>query len=315
MLYFVIIIISFFITINSVFASDKQDELLVFENEMANLESLSRGRIGVSFFDTANNKRYQYRGDERFPLCSTAKLMTVSAVLKRSMNQNDFLEQKIVYKKEDLVSYSPITEKHFTEGMSIGDLCEAAIVKSDNTAMNLLTNKIGGVQAVTQFARFIGDNVFRLDRLEPELNSAIPEDLRDTSTPIAMEKSLHRLCIGDALALPQRKQLQSWLKSCSTGESRIRAGVPKDWMVGDKTGTGAYGTTNDVAIIWTAKNSPIILAIYFTHNNKDAIPKDDVIESVTRILINTIYPEVCHDIYLAGWSFSLFNDRFALSDM
>ena len=272
-------------------ANNTEAKLSMFEKELADLESLSGGRIGLSAANTANNMRIQYRASERFPLCSTAKLMAVSAILKRSMIDNKFLQQKIVYTKKDLVAYSPITEKYLAEGMTISDLCEAAMIKSDNTAMNLLTNKLGGTQAVTLFARSIGDTAFRLDRLEPELNSAIPDDLRDTTTPAAMEKSLAQLCTGDALALPQRKQLLDWLKRNTTGDSRIRAGVPKDWIVGDKTGTGDYGTTNDVAIIWPPKHAPLVVAIYFTQNEKGAAPKNDVIESVTRILLKALYPD------------------------
>ncbi len=126
--------------------------------------------------------------------------MAVSAILKHSMTDSNLLQQRIIYKKEDLVDYSPITEKHSTNGMTISDLCAAAMLKSDNTAMNLLIKKLGGIQAVTLFARSIGDKTFRLDRLEPELNSAIPNDPRDTSTPETMEKSLYQLSIGNALS-------------------------------------------------------------------------------------------------------------------
>ena len=272
-------------------ANTPQINAPLLEKKLADLESFSDGRIGLSALNTADNRRFQYRASERFPLCSTAKLMTVSAILRQSMADSHLLQQKIIYNKEDLVTYSPITEKQIVDGMKVCDLCAAAMEKSDNTAMNLLTKKLGGTGAVTLFARSIDDNTFRLDRIEPELNSAIPGDLRDTTTPEAMEKSLYQLCLGDALALPQRKQLQKWLKSCSTGDSRIRAGVPKDWIVGDKTGTGDYGTTNDVAIIWPPNRSPIVVAIYFTQNKKDANPKNDVIESVTRILINGLYAD------------------------
>mgnify|MGYP003512876270 FL=1 len=184
------------------------------------------------------------------------------------------------------MAYSPITEKHLADGMTIFNLCAAAITQSDNTAMNLLIKKLGGLEAVTAFARSIGDNTFRLDRWEPKLNSAIPGDLRDTSTPAAMERSLQQLALSDALALPQRKQLQTWLKSNVTGNYRIRAGLPKAWIVGDKTGTGDYGTTNDIGIIWPPKRSPIVVAIYFTQNKKNAVKREDIIASVTHLLIS-----------------------------
>jgi beta-lactamase class A len=257
-----------------------------FQEKLAELETSSGGRLGISAINTANNTRLQYRAEERFPVCSTSKMMGVAAILKQSRTKTDLLQEKINYKKEDLVVYSPVTEKHISDGMKISELCEAAISTSDNTAINLLMNKLGGPSAVTSFARSIGDNTFRLDRKEPELNSAIPDDLRDTSTPLAMEKSLQQIVLGDTLALPQRELMQTWLKGSITGNSQIRAGVAKEWIVGDKTGKGDYGTTNDIGIIWPTKCPPIVVAIYFTQNKKDAAYRDDVIASATRIMIN-----------------------------
>ncbi len=272
----------------SVLANNLQTKASLLQKNLANLESLADGRIGLSALDTADKMCLQYRAGERFPLCSTAKLMAVSAVLKQSMTASHLLQQKIIYNREDLVTYSPITEKHIVEGMTVRDLCSAAMEKSDNTAMNVLTKMLGGPQVITSFARSIGDKVFRLNRLEPELNSAIPGDSRDTTTPEAMVNSLYQLSLGGALALPEREQLQEWLKGNTTGDFRIRAGVPKGWIVGDKTGTGDYGTTNDVAIMWPPQRAPIVVAIYFTQGKRDAISREDVIAAVTRILINML---------------------------
>ena len=268
-----------------VHASTQQIKVNSIHQELAELEATSGGRIGVYAINTANHSVLQYRSQERFPICSTGKLMVVSAILKQSMKDNHFLQTKVIYNQENLAGYSPITEKHLNQGMTISELCAAAIMFSDNTAMNLLIKNIGGADVVNAFAHSIGDNAFRLDRLEPELNSAIPDDLRDTTTPAAMSNSLQQLTIGNTLSLPRRELLLSWLKNNTTGNSRIRAGVPTDWVVGDKTGTGDYGTTNDIAVIWPPKCPPIVVAIYFTQNTKDAISRDDILASVIRILI------------------------------
>lgn len=268
-------------------AATSTKKLNLLPQELAALESSSGGRIGISAINIANNSRIEYRGEERFPVCSTAKLMVVSAILKRSMINSHFLEQKVIYKKTDLAAgYSPITKKHLIDGMTISELCEAAIAYSDSTAMNILVKKLGGPKEITSFARSIGNNTFRLDRLEPKLNSAIPGDLRDTSTPAAMERSLQLLAFDKILAVPQQIKLKKWLKSNTTGNLRIRAGLPKDWIVGDKTGSGKYGTTNDIGIIWPPKCSPIIIAIYFTQTKKAAAPRDDVIATTTRIILD-----------------------------
>src|SRR6185437_6091427 len=218
------------------------------ENEiqakLAKLESSSGGRIGVYAIDTANNRKIEYRGSERFAFCSTSKVIVVSAILKKSENIPTLLQKTIKYSQKDVdkSGYAPITKKYINNGMSVAKLCEAALDYSDNTAMNLLTQTLGGVNAVTMYARSINDNKFRLDRPEPELNTAVPGDLRDTTTPEAMGASLQQLVLKDALKLPEREQLLSWLKSNTTGNAKIRAGVPKGWIVGDKTGSGDYGT-------------------------------------------------------------------------
>jgi beta-lactamase class A len=192
----------------------------------------------------------------------------------------------VLYKSDEIVTHSPITEKNIEKGMTISELSEATMTTSDNTAMNLLVQELGGPLAVTKFARSIGDSQFRLDRMEPELSSSIPGDKRDTTTPMAMEKNLTNVVLGKTLDTKHRKQLWVWLKNNTTGEAKIRAGVPKGWMVGDKTGSGDYGTTNDIAIVYPPHCKPIVLVVYFTQFKKDATRKDEVIAQVTRMVLD-----------------------------
>ena len=281
------VVVSFISTCMPAFASIKQAQSLTIQKKLVELEESSGGRIGVSAINTANNRRLQYRANERFPMGCTSKVMGVAAILKKSMIDSSFLQEKISYTKKDLTNWTPITEKHLADGMTIAELSAAAISYSDNTAMNLLTKKLGGPQGINAFARSIGDNTFRLDHWWPAEAMSAPGDVYDSSTPAAMEKSLQKLVLGDVLALAQREQLQTWLKNNTTGDGQIRAGVPKAWMVGDKTGKGFYhGTTNDIGIIWPPKCAPIVVAIYYTNNKKDTVYRNDIIASVTHILLN-----------------------------
>ena len=268
-------------------ANSPQIQSTSIQKKLAELESTSGGRIGISAINTANNMRLQYRANERFPMGCTSKVIGVSAILKKSMTDRTLLQQRITYTKNDLTNWTPITEKHLTDGMTIAELSAAAISYSDNTAMNLLAKKLGGPQGINAFARSINDNIFKLDHWWPEeAMSGGMGNLHDSSTPAAMEKSLQQLALGNILASPQRNQLLSWLKSNTTGDARIRAGAPKSWIVGDKTGTGFYyGTTNDIAILWPPKCAPIVVAIYFTQNKKEAVKREDVLASATRILL------------------------------
>ena len=256
------------------------------QKQLADLEASSGGHLGVAAINTANNEHTDYHAEEHFPFASTFKVMVAAAILKQSMTDAQLLQQKVIYQKSDLVFWSPITKKHLTDGMTISELCAAAVMFSDNTAVNLLMKKLGGPQAVTSFARSIGDDHFSLESWEPQLNQN-PGDLRDTSTPAAMTKDLQKLVFGNVLGTPQQKQLATWMTDCTTGYNRIRAGVPIGWIVADKTGGGNdYGITNDTGILYPLEGAPIVITIFFAQNKKDSPHRDDVIASVTRILVN-----------------------------
>lgn len=273
-----------FITFSTPLLAATTDQISTIQQSLAGLEKSSGGRLGVVLINTADNSQIVYRGGERFPMCSTSKMMVVAGVLKQSESQKGLLDQQVDIKKKDLVSHSPIAEKRLNNKMSLAELSAATLQYSDNTAMNKLIEQLGGTKKATAFARSIGDKTFRLDRTEPTLNTAIPGDKRDTTTPLAMALSLQKLTLGDALAAPQRDQLVEWLKGNTTGAASIRAGLPTEWVVGDKTGSGSYGTTNDIAVIWPKDKAPLILVTYFTQNEKEAKSRREVLASAAKII-------------------------------
>ena len=253
--------------------------------QLTQLERALGGRLGVFAVNTAAHSPLRYRADERFPICSTFKVLLTAAILQRSTRREDLMQRRIHYSRSDISSYSPITKKYLQQGMTVADLCAAAIQYSDNTAANLLMKLLGGPASVTAFAHSIGDPQFRLDRWEPDLNTCIPGDSRDTSTPEAMGRSLERLILGDVLGPHQRGQLTEWLRGSTTGGTRIRAGVPADWQVGDKTGTGDYGTGNDIAVLWPPHRAPIVAAVYTTQPRKEAQAHNEIIAAAARVIV------------------------------
>ena len=265
-----LLIFLFFLT-GSAYASNQQSLL---QRKIKHIENTYGGKIGLYAINTANNKIISFNANKRFPFCSTSKVMTVAAILLKSSKKPSFLQKIIYFKKAAILKsgYAPITKNNIKNGMSVEALCAACIRYSDNTAANILMRMLGGPQAVTKFARRIGDDKFNLNRYEPQLNSAIPGDKRDTSTPKAMAKSLQKLILGHILPPKQHSLLEHWLITNTTGNNRIRAGAPKNWLVGDKTGTGQYGTTNDIAILWPPNYAPIVLSIYYTQKFKDSKP-------------------------------------------
>ena len=251
------------------------------------LEARSGGRLGVVVVDTGTGRRWTHRENERFALCSTFKFPLVAAVLARVDSGLDSLDRRVAYTAADLLDHSPVTTARLKEGgMTVGALCEAAVTKSDNAAANLLLKSLGGPTGLTQYLRSLGDPVTRLDRYEPELNSNEPGDLRDTTTPAAMAETARRILLGDALSPASRERLIGWLEACETGAARIRAGVPPTWRVGDKTGTGAHGAANDVAILWPPGRAPLLVAAYTSGSKHSYEECNAVLAEVGRIVVS-----------------------------
>ena len=260
-------------------------ERATLDRQLAALEQQHQGRIGVALYHPDSGLSYGYRAEERFPFASTFKALLAAAVLQRSEFDPQWLQQVVHYRAEDLLSYAPITRPHLARGMSREALAIASVQHSDNTAANLLLEALGGLSEFNRFVAALGDQKFRLDRQEPDLNSALPGDDRDTTTPAAMAKTLSRLTLGNGLAAPQQARFNAWLKGNTTGDAAIRAGVPTGWLVGDKTGGGGYGTTNDIAVLWPTQGAPMVLALYFTQSTPDAKPQQAVLAEATRLVL------------------------------
>jgi beta-lactamase class A len=258
------------------------------EARLADLEARSGGRIGVAVLDVATGARAQHRAHERFAMCSTFKVLAAACVLARVDRGEDRLDRRVVFTEREIVTYSPATQgRTGGDGMTLAELCHAAMTLSDNTAGNLLLASFGGPAGLTAFARSLGDEVTRLDRIETELNEATPGDPRDTTTPAAMLESVRRLVIGDALSDASRTQLTAWLMANKTGDKRLRAGLPQDWRVGDKTGSGGNGATNDVAVAWPPGRGPILVTAYHAEAHGSADALNAVLAEVARIVAET----------------------------
>jgi beta-lactamase class A len=254
-------------------------------DRLAALERRHGGRLGVAILDVDSGRRINHRGEQRFPMCSTFKLLAAALVLARVDRGDERLDRRVVFGKEALVTYSPVTGKHVgAPGMTMAELCDAAVTLSDNTAGNLLLASFGGPAGLTAFVRTLGDRMTRLDRIEPELNEAIPGDPRDTTTPASMLSDLRALLLGDALSAASRAQLTAWLVASTTGGQRLRAGVPGDWRAGDKTGTGGRGVANDVAIFWPPGRGPLLVTAYYAESVATPEQRNAVLADVGRIV-------------------------------
>lgn len=253
-----------------------------FTSAMQALEERHGGHLGVAALDSANQRVLMHRGNQRFLLCSTFKILAAGLILQRVDAGKDQLDRHIDYSAADLVTYSPETEKHVDTGMTLGAICKAGLTLSDNTAANLMLASFGGPAALTQYVRTLNDDVTRLDRTETALNNYAPGDIRDTTTPLSMMTLAHQIVLGDVLSSASRTQLQTWMKANQTGDHRLRAGIPNDWTVGDKTGSGDNNTANDVAIVWPTGRSPIVIAAYYTGSTASHTERDAVLAAVGK---------------------------------
>lgn len=254
----------------------------------ADLEAAHGARLGVFAVDTADGRSVAYRDGERFPMASTFKGLACGALLHEHPLSSGFFDRVIRYPRTDLVENSPVTEQHVDTGMTVSALCEAAITVSDNTAGNQILKLLDGPAGFTAFLRTLGDDTSRLDRWETELNTAIPGDDRDTTTPAALAADYRALVVGDSLAEPERAQLSAWLVASATGGNRIRAGLPAGWKVGNKTGSPAYGSALDVAVAWPPGRAPLVIAVLTTKSEQDAEPANDLVAATTRAAVEAL---------------------------
>ncbi|MEV6322711.1 class A beta-lactamase [Nocardia sp. NPDC051787] len=254
-------------------------------NEM---ETNHAARLGVYAIDTASGRTVVHRDGERFPMASTFKGLACGALLRDHPLSTGYFDQVIHYSRADLVEYSPVTEKHVDTGMTVAELCDATITVSDNTAGNQVLKLLGGPAGFTAFLRSIGDDISRLDRWETELNTAIPGDERDTTTPAALAADYRALVLGNVLGEPERERLKSWLIANTTGDKRIRAGLPAGWTVGDKTGSPAYGGALDVAIAWPPGRAPLVIAVLTTKFEQNAQADNPLVAEATRAAVEAL---------------------------
>lgn len=259
--------------------------------KLASLEQASGGRLGVAVLDTGSGALAGHRMGERFAMCSTCKVLLAASVLQRVDAARVDLDQSLPIPAKPLVSHSPLTEPHAGGTMSVRDLCHAILTQSDNTATNVLLASLGGPDgpaAVTRFARSLGDPVTRMDRTETSLNSAIPGDPRDTTSPAATAADLQHLLLGNALKPASRDLLKGWMIENQYGIERLRANLPPGWQAADKTGSNGETTGNDIAVYWPPHRAPVIVTAYLTECPGTDAHRGAVLAAVGKLVVEAV---------------------------
>ncbi|UCM91610.1 class A beta-lactamase [Streptomyces marincola] len=268
-------------------AADSARSVPLAEDTAGGLRELERefdARLGVYALDTGTGREVAYRADDRFAYASTFKALLAGAVLREHGLEG--IDEVIAYSADELVPYSPVTENFVDTGMSLRDLCAATLWYSDNTAANLLLDTLGGPDGLEAVLEEFGDDVTEMDRYETDLNEATPGDIRDTSTPRAMAGSLRAFLLGDALERQERALLRQWMETNTTGETLIKAGVPEEWTVADKSGSAGYGGRNNVAVVWPDDGgNPIVMAVMSSRDEEDAEHRDALVAEAASVAV------------------------------
>lgn len=247
------------------------------------------GRLGVHAINVANGQACGYRANERFAMASTFKWILGAALLEEVHSGRLSLDEQLSFGRDDLLEWAPVTSEHVEVGtLSLETLGRAAVASSDNTAANLILDRIGGPARLTQFVREHGDSITRLDRREPELNENAPGDERDTTTPRAMAELLQELLCRGGLAETSRATVESWMQGATTGANRLRAGLPKDWNVGTKSGSGRRNAVNDVAIARPPSGGPLVIACYTSGGTASLATHESAHVQVARALLRQL---------------------------
>lgn len=255
--------------------------------EFEGLEEEFDARLGVYAVDTGSGREVAFQEDERFAFASTFKALLAGVVL--SEHSPEEMDRVVVFDESVLVTHSPVVEEHTGTGMSLTELCDAAVRYSDNAAANVLLDEIGGPEGFTEkLAALTGDEVTRLDRYELEMAEGLPGDERDTSTAKALVGSLEAFVVGDVLSEGHREALVDMMVRNTTGDDLIRAGTPEGWVVGDKTGGGGHGTRHDLGVVWPDEGEPIVLAVMSSRDEEGAETDDALIAEATEMVLEAL---------------------------
>ena len=243
------------------------------------------GRLGVAALDVASERWLLHDETSRYAMCSTFKLALAADILARVERGTLSLDQEIPFGSADLLGYAPVVRANLALGrLPLERLCAAIVEVSDNSAANLLLARVGGPAGLTAFIRSAGDRVTRCDRTEPELNTNLPGDPRDTTTPRAMVGLMRTLLLGDRFSPASRTRLIGWMEGATTARDRLRAGFPAGWRAGDKSGTGS-DASNDLAIAWPPGRSPILIACYTSGPAETMDARNAVHADVARAVV------------------------------
>ncbi len=250
------------------------------------------GVLGATILEPDTGVSLGINEDRRFGHASSFKFTLAAMLLARHAAGTINADRRVMWSQADMAEHAPFTATRIAKGATLRELAEATQKTSDNPAANILMREMGGPAAVTAFWRSLGDETSRVDRYEPEMNLVPEGEFRDTTTPAAMARTVAKIIYGDVLPETARAQLKQWMIDTETGLRRVRAGLPADWVAGDKTGTsglvGQFGTYIDIGFVEPTKARPALTfaAYYRARQGEDVMQEraERVLMRVGRVI-------------------------------
>ncbi|MER8024541.1 class A beta-lactamase [Glutamicibacter protophormiae] len=255
------------------------------EYQLLSLEKKYDADISVSAVDVATGKSINYRSTDRYLYASTAKVFAVAAFLEQSTDSEK--QQRLSWTKDDVdqAGYAPVTGQHLEHGLTAMEVAEAAIRDSDNAAMNLILEKIGGPSGFDDWLRSLGDETSEVVNQEPKLNIATPGSDADTTTTAAFSSNLAELFQDDHLSPHHRETLLEWMTGNEITRTLSPAGAPDGWNIADKSG-GSGALRNDIAIATAPTGGNVALSVFTRKVDQNADYEDELVADATRVVLH-----------------------------
>lgn len=284
------------------------------------IASATDGRVGVAAMRVGGHEKLLFNAAERFPMASTFKIAVAATMLQRVIDGEFTLDQMIEVPPSMVVPSDGIAETAIHPGVSLSlhNLLELMLTRSDNTATDVLVAQAGGPAAVTAWLRKAGVADQRIDSdtariiyrafditpgpgdfsttfeaaldQHPELRKRLDENIpnprfdadpRDTTTPSAMLALLTAIQEGKVLDAERTRVLLEIMERCHTGDARLKGLLPIGTPVAHKTGT-IMGIANDVGIVSLPDGGKMAIAVYVKGDTKGIKTEERIIAEISR---------------------------------
>ena len=262
-------------------------QFIPVKKEIKSIEEKLSAEIGVAIFNVETGNRWDYKGDEAFPLTSTFKTIACAKLLHDYDNHNIDINSKVKVKNTDLMEYSPVMKNYVDQEVTLNQACQAAMYMSDNTAANIIIKSVGGTQSITDFVRYLGDKKTRLDRIEPDLNEGALNDPRDSTTPNAISNTLNKLLFSSVLSDASKYQLKEWMIKNQVTGSLLRSVLPNEWDIADRSGAGGFGARSITALVWSKHQPPLIISIYIAQTKASMDERNQAIVKIGKAIFDS----------------------------